>query len=715
VQSDSSNFIVGICTRTQGPSLFVEVRAQSIEGAITDISSSSHKLFGNNGEIEVKSARPAVKVGDWVMARPALEGPPKRQRYVAATGRRLLPFEDLSGLYAPEAARRLLVETGRQDGFAGDKVFRIGASDIIEVRMTISPDGRSRIGQPEDLTALPVWPYQAERHIRVPTPASLVDLFVWDAAASQSSVINWCSDVEFVRQVIGSFADASADDGVLKQAAALLSGHVEKLESMLSKAEELDPRVGQEIIRSRKLADLLKSRDGMLKDFMSVLRSDPEVKAQLADRTEQLAREAADVRIETLVRDRNAALQGELDARGARRQAELDETLQDLEATELAAVTARLKSAEEAALAEILEKKSELETEVGLLTERRTEIAAQSVAESDRLAEARKHLLEAEKELAARKEEIDRIVRMESVLQDRRSGPAEPGKPRVPGFRAAVPPAKPIAFSELAAWVEDCKMLSAAGKALCLRALADVCAGSLPVVTGDQTDDFVGLLAAAVGGGSFVSFDCDPTIITFDDLWVRPGSGSSTPLGEALAACDEAGTVRFCVIRNVDRAAAHLWLDTLADKLRRREIPNGMLVCLTLASAPGEALEQVIKRLPAVDTTGSMEKAAVITALTRRGDERLERQIDLATLEPVSTSAITEAVGKLMVKEVPVGFADVGWLRRVVAVAKALLKDEADDFILESAKRRIPAHQGVAPSNGKPGLRVIESGSSSNA
>jgi hypothetical protein len=389
VPSDSSNFIVGVCTRTQGPSLFVEVRAQSIEGAITDISSSSHKLFGNNGEIEVKSARPAVKVGDWVLARPALEGPPRRQRYVASTGRRLLPFEDLSGLYAPEAARRLLVETGRQDGFAGDKVFRIGASDIIEVRMTISPDGRSRIGQPEDLKALPVWPYDAERHIRVPTPTGLVDLFAWDAAGSQNGVINWCSDVEFVRQVIASFADASADDDVLKQAAALLSGHVEKLESKLSKAEQLDPRVGQEIMRSRKLAELLKSRDDMLKDFMSVLRGDPEVKTQLADRTEQIAREAADVRIEALLRDRTAGLQADLDERRVRRQAELDETLKDLEATELAAVTARLKLAEDTTLADILAKKTELETEVGLLTERRTEIAAQSVADGERLADPR--------------------------------------------------------------------------------------------------------------------------------------------------------------------------------------------------------------------------------------------------------------------------------------------------------------------------------------
>jgi hypothetical protein len=103
--SESDNFIVGTCTRTQNASSFVEVKAQSIDGTIIDVSSTSHNLFGNNGEIEVRSARPAIKQGDWVLADPVLDGPPKRQRYVAATGKRLLPFEDLSNRnYSPPAA-----------------------------------------------------------------------------------------------------------------------------------------------------------------------------------------------------------------------------------------------------------------------------------------------------------------------------------------------------------------------------------------------------------------------------------------------------------------------------------------------------------------------------------------------------------------------------------------------------------------------------------
>jgi hypothetical protein len=370
VPSDNNNFIVGMCTRTQGASSFVEVKAQSVDGRVIDVSSTSHNLFGNNGEIEVKSSRPAIKQGDWVLARPALDGPPKRQRYVATTGKRLLPFEDLSSLYAPEAARRLLVETGRQDGFAGDKVFRISLSDIIEVRMAVSADGRSRVSQPEDLTTLPVWSFLAGRHVRVPTSSGTIDLFARDTGASQSGFVNWCSDVEFVRQVIGSFAEGDATDDVLKRAAEFLTAHSEALESKLSKMELLDPRIGQEIVRARKLAELLKSQDDMLGEFLGVLRSDPEIKKQLGDQIEQLAKETIDARREELLRDMTASFEQEFEERRRRGRSELDETLRDLETTMLADLEARVSSAEQEALSAISVKRRDLEEAVALLSER---------------------------------------------------------------------------------------------------------------------------------------------------------------------------------------------------------------------------------------------------------------------------------------------------------------------------------------------------------
>lgn len=703
MSNDSSNFVVGVCTRTQGPSSFFEARAQSIEGTITDVSASSHNLFGNNGEIEIKSARAGLKPGDWVLARPTLEGPPKRQRYVATSAQRLVPFEDLTGLYAPEAARRLLVETGRQDGFSGDKVFRITASEMIEVRMAISADGRSRIRHPEDLTSLQVWLYQVERLIRVPSQSGLIELFFKDLSSLQAGFVNWSSDADYLRQVIKSMAGESIDGGAMKQAAALLLGHMRNLESTLSEAERLDPRIGQEIMRSRRLADVLTSKDDLLRDFTNVLRSAPEVQAQLAERIEELAAEAARARSETLVRDRTAAFEADLDERRVRGEVEIAETLRELEAAELAAMTVRLKSTEEAALTAISAKKVEVETEIELLAEKSAQIAARHVAERGRLAETQQQLQTLDDELASRRDEIDRIVRVQTLLQDRREVPAEGS--RVPGLGPANA-ARPIALSELAAWVDASKLLSVPGKLLYSRALTDMLSGGLPILSGAQVDDFVALLAAVLGGGRHVSFDCDPTIITFDDLWVRPGSGTSTVLGEALANCVGQGTGSVCVLRNIDRSAAHLWVDALADKLRRRVIPVNMLICLALAESPSEALAEALKRLPSIDTTGAMERAGVIAALAQPRTDRLERQIDMSTIEPASASAAAEAAGKLLVKDVHIGFADVDWFGRLVSVATALLKKDADDFILAAVQRRTMVQKSVASSNGKASQMV---------
>jgi hypothetical protein len=712
VTNENNNFILGVCTRNQGSSCFVEAKAQSIDGTINDISSSSHKMFGNNGEFEVKSAR-SIKVGDWVMARPVLEGPPKRQRHVAPTGRRMLPFEDLSGLYAPEAARRLLVETGRRDGFVGDKIFRINLSDVVEVRMAVS-DGFSKIRQPENLTELEVWSFLAGKHIRVPTPSGSVDLFLKDANSTPSGFVNWCSDVEFMRQVIASFAQGDVQDEVLKTAAQFLRDHAVALESRVSKTEWLDPRIAQEIMRSRKLSDLLKSQDDMLRDFMAVLRSDPDIKATLAERTEQLAAEAAGARIESIIEQKTVSLKNDLDERMARGRTEIDETLRDLEATELAAMTSRVKAAEEVSLNEITARKMDLEAEVDLLTERLAEVSAQSTAEAEHLAEATGRLLDVERQVADRKEEIDRLIRMELLVLDRKSSPVPAvEKARVPRFPEAPVAARPITFLEVRAWVAACEPLSPAGKAKILRALASITAGGMPILVGDRTDDFVSILAAVIGGGRYVTFDCDPTVISFDDLWVRPGSRSPTALGEALADCDKEGIVRFCVIRNIQRSAAHFWVETLADKLRRHEIPDNMLICLTMAGAADAALEESIKRAPVVDTTGSMHKGAVITFLSKRGDEAVERQLDLASLVAAPKNETIAAALKLMNSDVWIGASNADWFERFVAAAMALIKpEEVDEFLMSEAAKK---SQSGGPAPGKPELRVIENGGGSNA
>jgi hypothetical protein len=55
-----------------------------------------------------------------------------------------------------------------------------------------------------------------------------------------------------------------------------------------------------------------------------------------------------------------------------------------------------------------------------------------------------------------------------------------------------------------------------------------------------------------LAGGALTMFDCDPTVISYDDLWRRLGSGTLTTLGLALADAQNAGIVRLC-----ESSAAH--------------------------------------------------------------------------------------------------------------------------------------------------------------
>ena len=67
------------------------------------------------------------------------------------------------------------------------------------------------------------------------------------------------------------------------------------------------------------------------------------------------------------------------------------------------------------------------------------------------------------------------------------------------------------------------------------RFAAFLLAGELPVLEGDQADDFALVAEALMAAGRLVPFDVDATILTPEDLWSRPGSGIVSPVAQACA------------------------------------------------------------------------------------------------------------------------------------------------------------------------------------
>src|ERR1700761_842114 len=106
--SASNSFVIGQCTRVRD-NVFMKARAQSIDGVMRDLTRTAQTEFAPEGEIELRGARAFLKQDDWAIAKPVLDGPPRRQRWISATARKLLPFEDLSGLSGTETVCRFPV------------------------------------------------------------------------------------------------------------------------------------------------------------------------------------------------------------------------------------------------------------------------------------------------------------------------------------------------------------------------------------------------------------------------------------------------------------------------------------------------------------------------------------------------------------------------------------------------------------------------------
>ncbi|MBO0123936.1 hypothetical protein, partial [Streptococcus pneumoniae] len=94
--------------------------------------------------------------------------------------------------------------------------------------------------------------------------------------------------------------------------------------------------------------------------------------------------------------------------------------------------------------------------------------------------------------------------------------------------------------------------------------------GGVPVVDGPEADDVLDILSSMLAGGAMTSFDCDPTVISYDDLWRRPGAGASTQAGLALSDVQKTGAIRLCAIRRAELSPSEFWIETLRRAARRR-------------------------------------------------------------------------------------------------------------------------------------------------
>ena len=696
--SASNTFVVGQCTSARN-SVFMKARAQSVDGVMRDLTHTSQTEFPPDGEIELRGARAFLKHDDWAIAKPVLDGPPRRRRWISPTAKKLLPFEDLSGMAGQEAVRRLLVETGLQDGFVGEKFYLIDADEMVLLTMVKSEDGRSRATS-ADMARLPVYAFDSTKVLAIPTPGGSISLMEKTHQSPEVRVANWMSDAQYVEQIVRQAL--TGDDEQQKARAALaetLLAHAGRFEGLLSGVGELDPDVVRDISRSRQISEVVMSRPALVADFMQVLQRDPSIAARVEQEIARLTADAVEAKRAALTTELMASMETEFAAMRRERGEKLKAELDDLETSSLQDLQAKMDAQQNSALSAIEIRKSELERAVEELEKSRDALHETNRIKTSEIDSLNADITRLALEVVDRKADIDRLLDMEKILYGSHEPAAKINDAPVFPLVQANPASRPLPVDEIADWLKECKMLTNAGRRGVAKLATLIISGGMPIIEGPESDDVLDILSSMLAGGAVTTFDCDPTVISYDDLWRHPGSRTPTLLGLALSDVRENAGVRMCAIRHAELSPSQFWIDTLRRAGKQRSIPKELLVCIARS---GDAKDEA-KYPSAFRADGWIDRTAGAQVLASIEDEAFARIADLTHLVADPTAAFA-AMGASPPR---VPLAEARWLAHLVPVAKAVLKTDAVAFVKEVLD--------VIASDKKPALKLIDNGGPTRA
>jgi len=361
---------------------------------------------------------------------------------------------------------------------------------------------------------------------------------------------------------------------------------------------------------------------------------------------EELARE-----VETEKVQRLEQLTAELVIERSARIARIEEDLARHEKDTSDAQVARLKEAErevtvqiEALEASLSERRDQLHRgimeQVTSLKNTKVEIAA---AEAE-LGNLRKEADEAREQLADTKGEIDRLL---AIAQ--RLGPSDrtvfPASSNV-GVLRVFPDHPKVDVAAKGHLISRQAILSEHGKEVMQTLVVMLLSGELPILFGDEATDFLRVAETVICPGRYVSIEADPTLISLDDLWSRPGSGAPTLLASAAGAAKDGGAV-FVVIRGIERSGARFWIPALTEALRSGGLPRGLFVCCTVRDREHDEVSELPERLAWLQIVNTFQPEASSTgpALLTQPSVQLET-LDPGPM-PIDLSAASSTVIKL--------------------------------------------------------------------
>lgn len=638
------------------------------------------KLFPRDGFVETQGVLHAGLVpGDWTEF-DVIRNPRPRAPEYKATHLRRLPRYAVLPESTPAGYRTLLTRTGWTGGErrGGLWALRISDNRVIVTELVAASDGGLRI-PPKAAREVKWWEYREELVARISFEGANDDVFVGDLGTADGS-FDWSDEADHVAQVIRSLSDAN-DPRVADLISWLELHHEAGTGRVFAAAVEHD--AAEAALRSGELADRLKADRDLMSAYLDAALKDDQVREAIAG----WAREGHGAEAARLREELNVELEREREVRLGLIAAEVDKKRQeefgkvDAEAAwqakiRRAEIDDQLRSAEDGMAERLREieadfsrRREELEGQTADLTTSLGRLKEEAERVRTQLDQIRSDETEAKERLASVVAEVDRLIAISEQLdrQNRQTSPAGAG-----GVGTVFKERKQVAVSQKGPLIANHVLLTDHGRALLQEIVTLMLAGELPVLAGNEALALVKVAEALLCPGRSALIEADPTIISIDDLWSRPGSGAPTALAAAARAA-EAGGATFVSIRGIERSGARIWHPALAEALRIGGLPRGLLVLCLTSEPEHEEIASLPRPVHLVEVEGALTESAYLA-----GPALLSLPtLDLETLAPAETPLELASANRLLAT---LGFKlplDLGMrIARIYVEAVALLGDE---------------------------------------
>jgi len=684
----ADRWFLGTSARPRDATAMIAIKGERrTEGTAVPLND-AQKLFPTTGEVELRShAALELKAGDWLLVRTAKNDRHRSAATFKVVGhRRLVQFADLSHLGSAEAARRLLVEDGWAGGTAADWSFRVDSDHVVRVALAATPGGVFKATGP-GLEALAAWRYDCSRIVTF----ALADeeLRLYDVAEQeQVSTFDWSDDMAYIERIVRAIHEGEASDNTPLRIGRWLRAHADAI------SDNSDPGVAYEILRSRALANKLSARRDVLEAYFSAVRTDPDVAVLVTTAAERAAEaEVPDMRLRLEARlaeeveagraEQEAAVRGSLAQLERELYEDLERTIEAKSALAAAAIAERTRIADEAVDADLAKRRVALEHAVADLDVHLAQSSAKFSSMMERIAAGKSQIAALETEEADLKERVERALAAVASIDARLPGGDSlqvapiflaQGSAAVPArFR---PGGAVLAAREMSDAVRNSPLLSATGRTVLLQTVALMLAGEVPVIHGAEAEDLLEVAQALLSNGRIVRFQADPTVISIEDLWTRPGTMVPTPLREALSfSASESGGAVIGVVADAERSAMRFWHPAAASVARRGDLPRALLLCCTVGRPDADEVKALGDDVCLVDAEGTIAAGASAVAALLLGPASPKLTAFHPDALPVDMAATVASVSKV---GYPKRLGHARRLARICAEAIALEMEAAE-------------------------------------